>query len=86
MDRVTVGNKAQTFTEQTTLVGGSNDAIVDVVFDTLGIFTLVNHDYSQRFKGQAGIIIIDDASGNNALNYKGNNPANAVTPFRARFD
>ncbi len=59
LDRVTDGSIVSGIGEQTYTVGGSNDAIVDVVFDQPGVYAPVNHDYSQLFKGQAGLIVVD---------------------------
>ena len=44
-------------------VGGSNDAIIDVVFNQPDAFAPVNHDYASLFKGQAGIIVVDGPDG-----------------------
>lgn len=81
LDAVTHGSYVQGRGLQTYLVGGSNDAIVDVVFDEPGVYAIVNHDYAALFKGQAAIVIVDDKDGKNALNYEGANPANAVPPL-----
>ena len=59
LDRVTDGSIVSGIGKQTYTVGGSNDAIVDVVFDQPGVYAFVNHDYSQLFKGQAGLIVVD---------------------------
>ena len=60
LDRVTDGNVVSGIGKQTYTVGGSNDAIVDVTFDKPGVFAPVNHDYSSLFKGQAGLIVVND--------------------------
>jgi nitrite reductase (NO-forming) len=80
LDRVVHGGRVQGQGLQTYLVGGSNDAIIDVIFDEPGVYAIVNHDYSALFKGQVAIVVVDDANGENPLNYKGNNPSNAVPP------
>lgn len=80
LDMVTHGSYTQGKGLQTYLIGGSNDAIIDVVFDEPGIYAIVNHDYAALFKGQAAIVIVDDKDGKNALDYKEANPANAVPP------
>lgn len=80
LDRVVHGGTPQGKGLQTYLVGGSNDAIIDVVFDEPGVYAIVNHDYAALFKGQAAIVVVDDADGTNLINYTGNNPSNAVPP------
>jgi nitrite reductase (NO-forming) len=61
-------NGAQTFN-----IGGSNSAIIDVKFNTPGVFVALNHDYSQMFKGQFAVIMVDNTGGPN--------PSNAVPPL-----
>ncbi len=80
LDRVVHGSALQGKGLQTYLIGGSDDAIIDVVFDEPGIYAIVNHDYASLFKGQAAIVVVDDANGGNLINYTGNNPSNAVPP------
>ena len=84
LDRVTDGNIVNGMGKQTYTIGGSNDAIVDVVFDQPGAFAFVNHDYSQLFKGQAGIVLVDPP-GNMTVSKSVNQtddrlPSNAVPP------
>jgi nitrite reductase (NO-forming) len=57
--RVMDGQVVQGWGTQTYLLGGSNDAIVDVVFNKPGVFAPVNHDYADLFKGQAVILVVD---------------------------
>lgn len=86
MDRVTDGSIVAGIGKQTYTVGGSNDAIVDVVFDQPGVFAPVNHDYSQLFKGQVGLIVVDgpDNGTSNLLGLTDKaNPSNAIPPTGA---
>ena len=86
LDRVTDGSIVSGLGKQTYTVGGSNDAIVDVVFDQPGVYAFVNHDYSQLFKGQAGLIVVDgpDNGTSNLLGLKDDsNPSNAIPPTGA---
>lgn len=83
LDRVTDGSIVNGIGKQTYTVGGSNDAIVDVVFDQPGVYAFVNHDYSQLFKGQAGLIVVDgpDNAISNSLGLTSDaNPSNAIPP------
>ncbi|CAN5641276.1 hypothetical protein BH23THE1_BH23THE1_03850 [soil metagenome] len=86
LDRVTDGNIVSGTGKQTYTIGGSNDAIVDVVFDQPGVFAFVNHDYSQLFKGQAGLVVVDgpDNGTSNLLGLTEDaNPSNAIPPTGA---
>lgn len=83
LDRVSEHGQVNSMGDQTTLVGGSDDATVDVYFDHPGVYAIVNHDYSQLFKGQAGLIVIDTPNGplHKALGLKDSlNPSNAIPP------
>ncbi len=83
LDRVTDGSIVNGIGKQTYTVGGSNDAIVDVVFDQPGVYAFVNHDYSQLFKGQAGLVVVDgpDNGTSNLLGLADDaNPSNAIPP------
>ena len=84
LDRVISGSVVQGWGKQTYLLGGSNDAIIDVVFTQPGAFAPVNHDYASLFKGQAGIIAVDppDGSVGKLLGLKNfSNPSNAIPPM-----
>ena len=86
LDRVTDGGVVSGLGKQTYTVGGSNDAIIDVVFDQPGVYAFVNHDYSQLFKGQAGLIVVDgpDNGTSNLLGLTSDdNPSNAIPPTGA---
>lgn len=86
LDRVTDGSVVNGIGKQTYTVGGSNDAIVDVVFDRPGVYAFVNHDYSQLFKGQIGLIVVDgpDNGTSNLLGLTDDaNPSNAIPPTGA---
>ncbi len=72
MDRVTQGNMVQAMGTQTWNIGGSQDAIVDVVYDEPGAYVIVNHDYAAIFTGAAAIQL---AQANPAPN-----PSDAVAP------
>ena len=83
LDRITDGSTVAGIGKQTYTLGGSNDAIVDIVFDKPGVYAFVNHDYAQLFKGQAGLIVVDDAenSTSKSLNLTDDsNPSNAIPP------
>jgi nitrite reductase (NO-forming) len=89
LDRVTDGSIVNGIGKQTYTVGGSNDAIVDMYFDQPGVYAFVNHDYSQLFKGQAGLIVVDDVN-NSTSKLLGltddSNPSNAVPPVSANAE
>jgi nitrite reductase (NO-forming) len=72
MDRVTQGNMVQAMGTQTWNVGGSQDAIVDVVYDQPGAYVVVNHDYAAIFSGAAAVQI--------AQATPAPNPSDAVPP------
>lgn len=72
IDRVTQGNMVQAMGTQTWLLGGSQDEIDDVVFDSPGAYVAVNHDYAAIFTGAATVIL---AQGSPAPN-----PSDAVPP------
>ena len=55
LDRVTQGNRVQSGGTETWLLGGSQNMIVDVVFDEPGIYAGVNHDYAAIYTGAATI-------------------------------
>ena len=70
---------------ETWLIGGSQGAIVDVVFENAGVYVAVNHDYAEIFTGTATVIVAgnyfnldvgDVASYADVLG----NPSNAVPP------
>lgn len=84
LHRVTDGSVVSGIGKQTYTVGGSNDAIFDVVFTQPGVFAFVNHDYAQLFKGQAGLIVVDgpDNGTSKKLGLKDDsNPSNAIPPM-----
>lgn len=75
LDRVAVGNNIMAQAIQTWGIPSYGDATIDVVFENPGVFAIVNHDYSQLFKGQAAIVVVSPAGGPN--------PSNAVPPMSA---
>jgi nitrite reductase (NO-forming) len=80
MDRVTQGNHVQAQGTQTWLIGGSQDAIIDVVFDSPGAYVAVNHDYAAIFSGAATVFVAGDPFN---LGYHAGdmpNPSDAVPP------
>jgi nitrite reductase (NO-forming) len=86
LDRVTDGSVVNGIGKQTYTVGGSNDAIVDIVFDQPGVYAFVNHDYAQLFKGQVGLVVVDgpDHAISQSLNITDlSNPSNAIPPLGA---
>ena len=60
IDRVTQGNRVQAQGTETWLVGGSQGAIMDVVFDNPGAYVAVNHDYAAIFTGAATVFVAGD--------------------------
>gem|GEM_PF-1123506 len=83
LGRITDGQVVNGYGKQTYFIGGSDDAIVDVVFNTPGVFAMVNHDYASLFKGQAGLVVVDGPDGEpgkslGLTNY--DNPSNAIPP------
>jgi nitrite reductase (NO-forming) len=86
IDRVTDGSLVNGIGKQTYTVGGSNDAILDMVFDKPGVYAFVNHDYAQLFKGQVGLVVVDgpDRAISKSLNITDlSNPSNAIPPLGA---
>jgi nitrite reductase (NO-forming) len=60
LDRVTQGNRVQSGATETWLIGGSQGAIVDLVFDEPGVYAAVNHDYAQIYKGAVTVFVGGD--------------------------
>jgi nitrite reductase (NO-forming) len=89
LDRVVAGNRVQEANTQTFMLGGSDDATVDIVFDKPGVYVPVNHDYAELFQGQAAVIVAGDPfglnqkMGTNAKSYAEilGNPSDAVPPM-----
>jgi nitrite reductase (NO-forming) len=65
LDRVTQGNRVQSAATETWLLGGSQNMIVDIVFDEPGVYALVNHDYAAIYTGAASIFVAGDPFGLN---------------------
>ena len=57
LDRVTQGSRVQSAGTETWLLGGSQNMIVDLVFDEPGIYVAVNHDYAAIYTGAATIFV-----------------------------
>jgi len=79
--RVTQGNHVEAQGIQTWLIGGSQDAIVDVVFNSPGAYVAVNHDYAAIFTGAATVFVAGDPFN---LGYGPGdmpNPSDAVPPL-----
>jgi len=57
LDRVTQANRVQAQGTETWLLGGSQNMIVDVVFDEPGVYAAVNHDYAAIYSGAATVIV-----------------------------
>jgi nitrite reductase (NO-forming) len=55
LDRVTQGNRVQSHGTETWLLGGSQNMIVDIVFDEPGLYVGVNHDYAAIYTGAVTI-------------------------------
>ena len=65
IDRVTQGNRVQSAANETWLLGGSQNMIVDMVFDEPGVYIMVNHDYAAIYTGAATVIVAGDPFGLN---------------------
>ena len=65
LDRVTQGNRVQSAATETWLLGGSQNMIVDLVFDEPGVYALVNHDYAAIYTGGLGLFVAGDPFGLN---------------------
>ena len=97
LDRVTQGNRVQSAATETWLLGGSQNMIVDLVFDEPGAYALVNHDYAAIYTGGIGLFIAGDPFGLNprlvdagiiaepvpSYAYALGNPSDAVPPMGA---
>jgi nitrite reductase (NO-forming) len=95
LDRVTQGNRVQSAATETWLLGGSQNMIVDIVFDEPGAYAAVNHDYAAIYTGAATVFVAGDPFGlNPVLVEKGvieapvasyayalGNPSDAVPPM-----
>jgi nitrite reductase (NO-forming) len=57
LDRVTQGNRVQSGATETWLLGGSQNMIVDIVYDEPGIYVAVNHDYAAIYTGAVSIFV-----------------------------
>jgi len=57
LDRVTQGSRVQSAGTETWLLGGSQNMIVDLVYDEPGIYAGVNHDYAAIYTGAASIFV-----------------------------
>ena len=60
LDRVVQGNRVQSAATETWLLGGSQNMIVDLVFDEPGVYALVNHDYAAIYSGALGLFVAGD--------------------------
>ena len=67
LDRVTQGNRVQSAATETWLLGGSQNMIVDLVFDEPGAYALVNHDYAAIYSGGLGLFVAGDPFNLNPL-------------------
>ena len=65
LDRVTQGNRVQSAATETWLLGGSQNMIVDLVFDEPGTYAAVNHDYGAIYTGAATVFVAGDPFGLN---------------------
>jgi len=95
LDRVTQGNRVQSGATETWLLGGSQNMIVDLVFDEPGVYVAVNHDYAALFSGAATVFVAGDPFGLNprlvdagvikapvpSYAYALGNPSDAVPPM-----
>ena len=95
IDRVTQGNRVQSAATETWLLGGSQNMIVDMVFDEPGVYIIVNHDYAAIYTGAASVVVAGDPFGLNprlvdagvipapvpSYAYALGNPSDAVPPM-----
>jgi len=98
LDRVVQGNRVQSAATETWLLGGSQNMIVDIVFDEPGVYALVNHDYAAIYTGAASVFVAGDPFGLNprlvdagvidspvaSYAYVFGNPSDAVPPMGAQ--
>ena len=61
------GNRVQSAATETWLLGGSQNMIVDLVFDEPGVYAAVNHDYAAIYTGAATIFVAGDPFGLNPV-------------------
>lgn len=94
LDRVTQGNVLQAMGTETWMLGGSQNMIVDVVFDEPGTYAAVNHDYAAIYTGAVTLFVAGDPFGLNdkliaagiieepvpSYAYALGNPSDAVPP------
>ena len=94
LDRVTQGNRIQSAATETWLLGGSQNMIVDLVFDEPGTYAAVNHDYAAIYTGAVTVFVAGDPFGLNprlvsagvisepvpSYAYALGNPSDAVPP------
>jgi len=95
LDRVVQGNRVQSAATETWLLGGSQNMIVDLVFDEPGAYALVNHDYAAIYTGGLSLFVAGDPFGLNprlidagiitdpvaSYAYVLGNPSDAVPPM-----
>ncbi len=85
IDRVTQANRVQAQGTETWLIGGSQGAIMDVVFDEPGVYVAVNHDYAQIFTGSASVIVAGNPFGLDVCNADSctnvGNPSDVIPPM-----
>ena len=95
LDRVTQGNRVVSAATETWLLGGSQNMIVDLVFDEPGTYAAVNHDYAAIYSGAATVFVAGDPFGLNprlvnagvipeavpSYAYVLGNPSDAVPPM-----
>jgi len=95
LDRVTQGNRVQSGPTETWTLGGSQNMIVDLVFDEPGVYAAVNHDYAAIYTGAATVFVAGDPFGLNprlvnagvitepvpSYAYALGNPSDAVPPM-----
>ena len=94
LDRVVQGNRVQSAATETWLLGGSQNMIVDLVFDEPGTYAAVNHDYASIYTGAVTVFVAGDPFGLNPVLVNGGiipepvpsyayvlgNPSDAVPP------
>jgi len=89
LDRVIQANRVQGKGQDTHLIGGSQGAIIDMVFEKPGVYAAVNHDYAAIFQGSAALFVagdffnLNEQLGTNAASYAEllGNPSDSVPPY-----
>lgn len=60
LTRVTQGGRIQSGPIESWVIGGSQNAIIDVVFESPGVYAMVNHDYAAINTGATTVFVVGD--------------------------